>query len=296
MPSTPLPAGTMRVTITGTGTPTPRPDRAGSGVLVEVEGLRLQFDAGRSTAMRLAAAAVAPGDLDAVFLTHHHSDHVVGLADLAISRWVVPHERRGTPLPVVAPEGPSVTFAREMLQPFEADLAIRQEHTGRESRAAVEVLPFDAGAEPAVVWSRGDVTVTSVLVDHGPVVPSVGYRVDVPGASVVISGDCRPCEGVRLLSAGASLLVHEAMLGGEVASGPYAPIGNYHTDCVDLGELAQEVGVPRLVLTHLIPQPHDRDEAERFLREVRAGGYRGHLVVAEDLTVVDLPPGTGESR
>lgn len=288
MPSTPLPAGTMRVTITGTGTPTPRPDRAGSGVLVEVEGLRLQFDAGRSTAMRLAAAAVAPGDLDAVFLTHHHSDHVVGLADLAISRWVVPHERRGTPLPVVAPEGPSVTFAREMLQPFEADLAIRQEHTGRESRAAVEVLPFDAGAEPAVVWSRGDVTVTSVLVDHGPVVPSVSYRVDAPGASVVVSGDCRISDGVRRLARDASLLVHEAMLGGVVASGPYAPIGNYHTDCRELGAMAQEIGVPQLVLTHLIPQPHSPEEAARFGEEVRAGGYRGGLIVAEDLTSVEL--------
>lgn len=292
MTPAPAPQGTMRVTITGTGTPTPRPDRAGAGVLVEADGVRLQFDAGRSTAMRLAALGVAPADLDAVFITHHHSDHVTGLADLAISRWVVPHERRGEPLPVVAPEGPSVDFAREMLRPYEADLAIRQEHTERAAPAAVAVTGFAAGEVPAPVWTQGEVTVSAVLVDHGPVKPSVGYRVDVRGASVVISGDCRPCDGIRRMSDGASLLVHEAMLGDVVASGPYAPIGNYHTDCRDLGALAEEVGVPRLVLTHLIPQPKTPEEATRFGTEARAGGYRGDVVVAEDLTRVEIPYGS----
>ena len=85
---------TTRVTITGTGTPIPTPDRAGPGVLVEVEPqtgetVRVQFDAGRNTVMRLHGAGTSPGGLDALFLTHHHSDHLVGVDDLLLTRWVM---------------------------------------------------------------------------------------------------------------------------------------------------------------------------------------------------------------
>lgn len=283
------PDHTMRVVVTGTGTPTPRPDRAGAGVLVEIGDVRVQVDAGRSTAMRLAALGLGPGDLDAVCITHHHSDHVVGLPDLAMSRWVVPHERRGTPLPVVAPDGPSALFAAEMLDPFAADLAVRREHTGRGSVGYVDVQAFTATAQPSIVWSSGDVVVRSVLVDHGPVMPSVAYRVDAGGRSVVVSGDCTPCDGVRALAADADLLVHEAMLGDVVAAGPYAPVADYHTDCRALGAMAQDLGVPHLVLTHLIPQPRTKGEAAAFGSAVRDGGYTGRLDVAEDLFAVDLP-------
>lgn len=288
MPRTPTDPA-MRVTVTGTGTPTPRPDRAGAGVLVEASGVRLQVDVGRSTSMRLAALGVGPADLDRVFLTHHHSDHVSGLPDLAMSRWIVPHERRGTPLPVSAPEGPSAEFARAMLTPFAADLAVRRSHTGRDTTTYVDVEAFEATDDVRVVWSHQDVVVRSVLVDHGPVEPSVAYRIDSGGRSVVVSGDCRPCEGVRALAADADVLVHEAMLGEVVAAGPYAPIGDYHTDCRELGAMARTLQVRHLLLTHLIPQPKTLDEARRFDDATRAGGYTGRLDVADDLFSVDLP-------
>ena len=102
------------VTLTGTGTPTPSPVRAGGGVLVQTAGVNLQFDAGRATSMRLAAVDVRSPALDAVFLTHHHSDHFQGLDDLAFARWIAGLHREGSAesarLPVVAPNGPLADF------------------------------------------------------------------------------------------------------------------------------------------------------------------------------------------
>ena len=81
---------TTEVVLTGTGYPRPHPERAGPGVLVRAGGIALQFDAGRGTAMRLSAQQVSCRDLSAVFVTHHHSDHLVDLVDLALTRWTVP--------------------------------------------------------------------------------------------------------------------------------------------------------------------------------------------------------------
>src|SRR5687768_7745139 len=98
------------VTITGSGTPVPSATRAGPGVLVRTGDLSLQFDAGRSTVQRLAACGVRPDDLDAVFITHHHSDHLTGMQDLVLTRWTAPGITARASLPIVAPTGPSVSF------------------------------------------------------------------------------------------------------------------------------------------------------------------------------------------
>src|SRR5690606_37840099 len=116
----------MRVIATGTGCPIPDPVRAGPGLLVEASGLRLQFDAGRGTLMRLAALGVAPGDRDAVFLAHRRSDHVMGLGDLVHSRWVQGEEGAETALPISVPAGPCQTFLSHALAPFADDIAVRK--------------------------------------------------------------------------------------------------------------------------------------------------------------------------
>jgi ribonuclease Z len=143
---------TTEVILTGTGVPHPRPGRAGAGTLVRHGGIALQFDGGRSTVMRLMEAETPPHALSAVFLTHVHSDHVVGLADLAMTRWIAQQLVQTGPLVVVAAEGVATRFVRRMLDPSDDDLALRAEHTGAPPIEVV-ALPFELPTAPAVVWT-----------------------------------------------------------------------------------------------------------------------------------------------
>lgn len=272
-----------RVVLTGTGVPVPDPERAGAGTFVELDGVRIQVDVGRGTVMRLAGAHVALPDIDAVLITHHHSDHLTGLDDLVLSRWVA----GGHVTTIVAPEGAAARFASGILDAWTDDIDVRIEHVGHDGPPSVEVVAFAAPAAPAEVWRHGDVTVTAVAVHHEPVLPAVAYRIDGPSGSVVVSGDTRVCDEVEHLARRADVLVHEVRLRSfaeAVVGTHYEDIAEYHADAVDLGASAERAGVGHLVLTHFIPPP--RDGYDEFVDEVRRGGFGGEVVAGPDLTEV----------
>lgn len=274
----------MRLTVTGTGTPIPCAGRAGPGALVHSSDTLLQFDAGRATVLRLAEAGVSPADLSALFITHHHSDHMVDVADLVITRWI----RGGSmPFPVVVPEGPAADMVSKLIDFWEEDIAIRVSHGRRKNRPELEIITFDPGSEPKVVWKRGDLTVQSVAGQHEPVLPAVAFRVNAPDGSVTISGDTRVCSPVMELARGTDVLLHEAMRTEAVLAAGMPHVAAYHADTQALGKAAADVSVNTLVLTHLEPSPGDSESEQVFANEVRAGGFQGNLIVARDLFSID---------
>lgn len=290
---------TTTLTLTGTGVPHPDPARAGAGVLISYDDINLQVDAGRSTTMRLAQAGVGPHQLAALLITHLHSDHVTDLADLVLTRWVQDHLHRTGPLPVVAPEGRAPTFVASLLDAFAYDVEVRVRHV-QEGPPEVAGHWFPTPDVPTKVWrsSCGRVLAEAVRVRHEPVEQAVAYRITTPDAVVVVSGDTRVCDEVADLARGADVVVHEACrasaLADAVRGTRFETIFSYHADTVALGEMAQRIGVPHLVLTHLIPAPQTPDQEAEYEDDVRRGGYQGRLTVGRDLAVVTAGEGPGE--
>ncbi|MGI5290312.1 MBL fold metallo-hydrolase [Nonomuraea polychroma] len=282
---------TTTVTLTGTGVPIPSPGRAGPGVLVRHGAVALQFDAGRGTVLRLTEAGVGLHELTALFVTHVHSDHVIGLPDVVLGRWIQDHVWKTGPLELHLPEGEPSRFAERMLDPYAADIALRMEHV-QEAPPEPRLHTFACGSQAREIWSRDGVSVEAVAVHHEPVPDAVAYRVRTPHGTVVISGDTRVCDEVEKLSRGADVLVHEACraaaLHAAVAGTPFEKIFSYHADTVALGGLARRAEVKHLMLTHLIPAPDDEAGEADFANDVRLGGYDGPVTVGRDLMTASL--------
>lgn len=284
---------TTTVTLTGTGVPHPSPGRAGPGVLVRHRATALQFDAGRGTVLRLVEAGTMVHELDALFVTHVHSDHLVDLADLVMTRWIQATLHPAGPLPIVAVDGQPTRFVARMLDPFVDDIAVRVEHV-QDGPPDLDIRPFELPESPVVVWQSEDdtVRVEAVGVHHEPVREAVAYRIATPDGVVVVSGDTRVCDEVRDLATGADVLVHEACrmsaMAPLIAGTPFETIFDYHADTVALGRMAEDLEVGHLVLTHLIPPPTDSASEQGFADDVREGGYTGMLTVGHDLFTVDV--------
>ncbi len=273
----------VEVVVLGSGTPNPDPDRAGAAVAVVDGSSWVLVDCGRGATQRALSAGLDLTAVAAVLITHHHSDHVSDLATLAITRWTA---GANIPLRVVAPAGPSAAFSRRCLDGF-ADQAFHAQAASTSSpRPMITVDEFVAGDDVATVLTRDGWHAASVLVDHHPVEPAVGYVIERDAARVAISGDTAVCEGVRRLAEDAHVLVHEALLTAVVP----ASLLEWNASARSVGELAAMTQPDTLVLTHLIPSPRTVDDEQAFLDEVRSSGFAGTTVVAHDLLRIAAGP------
>jgi ribonuclease BN (tRNA processing enzyme) len=268
----------------GTGTPNADPDRSGPAAAVVVNGVAYLVDAGPGVVRRAAAAArrgvaaLEAPRLDRVFLTHLHSDHTAGLADLLLTPWVLERDR---PLEVYGPRG-TAEMARHLVAAYGADIERRtrglqpQNDSGWQAEAH-EVL---AG----VVYRDGNVTVTAVPVLHEQWPEAFGYRFESADRVIVISGDCRPSEALVSACNGCDILLHEV----------YSDSGlsrrepewqryhrSAHTSATELALLATRARPRLLVLYHQLLWGTTPDG---LLEEIRAG-YRSPVAFGNDLDV-----------
>src|SRR5882672_10193184 len=195
----------LKVTLLGTGAPRPVMERFGPSILVEAGKEKLLFDCGRGATQRLYQLKVPFSEVTALFLTHLHSDHIVGIPDFYLTGWIF---GRSTPLRVWGPAG-----TREMMshleQAYQFDIHIRRDVDEKLPAQGVVIVAKDI--EQGVIYQNGDLKVTAFTVDHAPIKPAFGYRVDYAGHSVVLSGDTRYSENLVRFAQGADVLIHEVI-------------------------------------------------------------------------------------
>jgi ribonuclease Z len=254
------------------GTGSPMPDRARAGpCLAVIAGKRLfVFDAGGGASETINQMGLPTGEIESVFLTHFHSDHIDDLGALSLQRWAGASAK--SPLKVVGPPGVERVVAG-FNEAYALDAGYRVAHHGPEvmppSGAGLVAAPFQfaPGADSALVLDDDGVRITAFLVDHSPISPAVGYRIDYAARSIVISGDTLPSPVVERHAHNADLLVHEALSPRLVqeleraASNASRPgiahimhdIQDYHTSPSQAALIARRAGVRALALTHVVP-------------------------------------------
>ena len=274
----------MQVIILGSGSPIPAPDRAGPSTLVRTSVGDLLFDAGRGVLLRATAAMSGALSFKAVFLTHLHSDHVTDLNDLITTRWAMSFQP--TPLTVIGPAGTATLVARTEAM-LAQDIGYRLAHHENLSwNPDTQVTEVSEG----IVFEEGDVRVTAAPTDHAPVHPTVAFRIDDGGRSVVIAGDTVPCEGLDRLAAGADALVHTVIRRDQIEAlgiPRLIDVLDYHSTVPQAGTTAERAGVGTLVLTHMVP-PVQPGAGHEWIEQARSE-FSGEIVLAEDLTTIDLP-------
>jgi ribonuclease Z len=303
---TTLPDG-LHVGLCGAGSPFPDDRRSGPCTAV-VAGKRLfVFDAGSGSARNLGKLGFVHGHIEAIFLTHFHSDHIDGLGELMLQRWVSTANTQ--PVPVHGPPGVQLVVAG-LRQAYAQDQHYRVAHHGDATVPASGfgglARPFQLGADGrVVVLQEGDLEIAAFVVDHAPIHPAVGYRIRYKDRSMVLSGDTKQSANVQREAKGVDLLVHEALSetlmavleqGAAAAGRPalkqiFNDIQNYHTTPEQAAETARDAGVRYLLLNHIAPGLPLFGMDQAFLGNA-ARIFRGPVRVGQDGDFVSLPAGS----
>ena len=200
-------ADNLKVILLGSGVG-PRIDlrQFGPSILVEAGGQRFLFDCGRGATLRMAQMNIPHGSISRLFLTHLHSDHVMQIPDLLLTGWV--GGGRKIPFEVWGPEGTS-DMMDHLQRAFQFDIHMRRDVDEKAVAEGIKVLSHDI--KEGIIFEERGIKVTAFLVDHLPVTPAFGYRIDDKGYSVVLSGDTRVSENLIRFAKGTDVLIHEVL-------------------------------------------------------------------------------------
>jgi ribonuclease Z len=284
----------LELTLLGTGSPVHVPHRFGPSQVISAGDKRLLIDTGWSSTIRLFQANMPPQTIDAVFITHLHSDHTTDMADFLVMRWV--GGTRG-PIPIYGPVG-----TKRMIAGFQeamaADTKYRLDHHGDKlwsGGLAADITEFEAGDDPIEIARYGDITIKAFEVEHLPVKPAYGFRFESGGSVITISGDTNPCPGLLNGSKDADIMVCDSMnvdmmqglegrlrgIGNEKQASLLEDAHSYHAPISGMAEIAQKAGVKHLILSHLIPPIVD-EQAAQFTAGLDKV-FSGKITVGKDL-------------
>jgi ribonuclease Z len=300
-----LPDG-LHIFVCGSGSPMPDTNRAGPCLGVIAGERAFVVDVGSGGARRLARMGFPVGRLERVYLTHLHSDHFDGLGELLLQAWV--GGSRTTPLPVAGPVGVEELVAG-LNTAYRVDAGFRTAHHGEE---IADPAGFGGRAEPIaapeptapaqIFLNEGDLKITVIRVDHAPVAPSFGFRIDYKDRSVVISGDTKESAALVGASKDADILFHEALniemvqaleaanqaRGLKHIAQIMTDIQDYHATPEQAARTASAANAGHLVLYHIVPPLPSPYFNAAYLGDAPKR-FNGRLTVAQDGLLISAP-------
>jgi len=293
----------LSVAVCGSRAPLPSPNRAETCLLVQAGTSKFIIDSGEGSAANLQRWGIDYTDLEAVILSHLHSDHISDMPAIQFQSWLGGRKEH---LPVLGPIGTASTIEGFRLA-YELDASYRSEHHG--SILPIEAYGYDVvefDGDSALIFENKDTKITAFRVDHSPVDPSYAFKVEYKDRSMVISGDTVALDVMVEYSKGVDVLLHDALAkpliqtmekvadesDNKVLSKVLFDIQDYHATTVEVAEIAKKANVNLLVYYHLIPAPRNYVSEQMFLRGV--DDIFSNYYVSEDGTLVSMPAGSEE--
>ncbi len=275
----------MQLTLLGTGCPKVDHKRFGPSNLVNTQKSIILIDCGSGVTQRLEQAKFSSANIDALFLTHLHSDHVIDIYQLIISSW---HSYRTKPWLVYGPKG-TKKFLRLTMKAWYDERKQRIKYEKRSSIKAfdIKVKEFNNYGKIKIK----DLVIEYFEVDHKPVKYAYGFNFYHKNKKLTISGDTKPCDNLMKYAQATDVLLHEVFIEGEMKSitkmrskQTLHNVKNYHTVSSAVGKIAKISRCKKLILTHFVPTRFN----EKKLIDIVKKDFGKNPVIGKDLLKINI--------
>ena len=275
-------ADIIKVTILGSGTPRVNIDRFSQSILIEHKNDKFLFDAGRGALLRLNQSRILPNEIENIFFTHLHSDHILGFSDILMTGWVY---HRQKPLNIFGPPG-TINFVDSTIRSFEEDIKVRSlppESLNVENlKSNIEIIYDD------FIYKKNGLTIETFAVKHEPFTYAFGFKIFNSKYCMVISGDTTYSEQVIEKTKNCDLLIHEIAHASEHTLEKYPKakgVISYHTDASQVSKIINTVKPRLTILNHVLSLDGSSDE--QILNEIKKN-TKHKVLIAKDLMTIDL--------
>ena len=275
----------MELTLLGTGCPKVDFKRFGPSNLIQTKKTKILVDCGSGVTQRLDQIKISSADIDALFLTHLHSDHVIDFYQLIISSW---HSYRIKPWKIYGPRG-TKKFVSKIMDAWKEERDLRIKYESRASAIAFKIIVQEFKTHGKI--KINDLNVEYFEVDHKPVKYAYGFNFLNKNKKLTISGDTRPCENLMRYAQQADVLLHEVFIDGEFkqttkmrTKKTLHNVRSYHTPSSIVGKVALITKCKKLVLTHLVPTKFNEDNLKRTVKK----DFGKNPVIGKDLLKIRI--------